>query len=419
MTTASGTTIGSVRIEETLRSGGSSALLLGRQPALERLVAVRRFPGELIEDSAALDRFRREARLGGRIHHPNVVAVHDCFAYRGDHYLILEYVDGPDLREVIARAAPAPAPVAVCLGAELARGLRELHARGIVHGNLAPERVLFSRWGEPKIRGLGLARELGEESPPAVHPGPYAAPEWAEGEGGDARADIYSVGALLHEILTGEPPDSGRTRPSGVPGPLARLVSRCLDPIPERRTRSAGALLRELESMADHPEPQRCRGVIVDWLYAEGILRPAQSPRVEDRPALPEEEPTHSRFSTLAWGLSGAAVAAATLFAVLEVLPIRERAPTAMPTDPEPVPPVAAGPVTPARIRFVVHPWAQVGVEGKPPFLTPRARPVEVQPGEHRVVFRHPDLGTVKQKIRVKAGEERVIRHVLSGERPS
>jgi serine/threonine-protein kinase len=422
MTTPSDTTIGSIRIEQTLKSGGACALLLGRQPGLERLVAVRKLPGDLLERSAVIDRFRREARLGGRIHHPNVVAVHDCFAYRGDHYLVLEYVDGPDLREVIDRAAPVPIGVALSFGLELARGLRELHGRGVVHANLTPRRVLVSRWGEPKIRGLGLAHELGEEPPPQITPGPYTAPELVADEEGNACADVYSLGAILYELLTGEQPISPGTRPRGVPRGVARLIVRCLHRKPARRPSSGGELVRRLASLTNRPEPEQCRGAIVEWLYREGVLRPAQPLELEE-PADPKERRDRSRFTTLAWGVGGAAVAVMALLGILQGIAPRGPATSIPVREPEAVAAVAAAPELPkpdpARIRFAVEPWAQVEVEGKAPFLTPRALPVELEPGDHLVIFRHPELGTVKRKIRVRAGEERVIQQVLPPENAS
>jgi serine/threonine-protein kinase len=430
MTTAAGTTTGSIRIEQSLKSGGSGSLLLGRQPALERLVAVRELPGELLEHPAVVERFRREARLGARIHHPNVVAVLDCFAYRGDHYLVLEYVDGPDLREILARAGSAPTAVALSFGLELARGLQALHARGIVHENLTPERILVSRWGEPKIRGLGLARERHEESPSRPAPSPYTAPELLAGESGDARSDVYALGAILYELLTESTPQEGNVRPRGAPRKLASLVARCLDPDPDRRPRSADAVRRELRRLASHPDPHRCRNAIVDWLYAADVLRPAKDARPEERPEEVEVRSRRGPSLPLAWGVAGAVAAAVALFSLLETLKPGDSAtpigsvPTEASADPEPqTPSVAAGtasvPLPPAQLRFVVHPWAQVEVGGDTTFLTPRAAPVEVPPGEHVILFRHPRLGTHKLRITVKPGEERVIRQVLPDESAS
>jgi hypothetical protein len=432
MTTPVGTTIGSIRIEQSLSTGGSGSLLLGRQPALERLVAVRKLPGELLEHPAVTERFRREARLGARIHHPNIVAVLDCFAYRGDHYLVLEYVDGPDLREILTRGGRAPTQVAVSIGLELARGLQELHSRGIVHINLTPERILLSRWGEPKIRGLGLARERNEDSPPQGMPGPYTAPEVAAGAMGDARADVYTLGALLYELLTERPPDEGKIRTRGVPKPLARLVARCLQRDPQRRPQTADAVRRALEPLADSPEPPACRGAILDWLYKGGVLRPAQAARVEELATETEEPLEEARSFPLAWAVAGAAVAVVGLAFLLQTLSPRESTapPAPQEASSERVPPAVssmAPPLTPpavasgvpapepepARVRFVVHPWAQVELDGGPTFLTPRAEPMEIAPGDHVVIFRHPRLGTHRLDIQVKAGEERVIRHVL------
>lgn len=395
MTTPGGSTIGSIRIEHTLTSGANGILLVGLQPALERRIAIRRLPGDLLEDRALVERFRREARLGARVHHPNVVAVLDSFAYRGDHYLILEYVDGPSLRDVLAQAGPAPPGVAVALALEVARGLRELHGRGIVHANLTLERILVSRWGTPKIRGLGRSREGGE---------------------GDVREDVHAFGAILYELLTGEPPgEEAPSRIRGIPRRLARFVSRCLAPDPERRPRGMEAVCRELDSLTEESQPHECRNAVASWLYVVGSVRPTESAPLDEVPRGLEPERGWATWLPR----RGAGLAAAVAVAFLAVVSvIRLVASDGTPEEGAPVPAVSSGtpeppPPEPAHLRFVVHPWAEVEIEGRAPFLTPRAAPIELPPGEYEVVYRHPKLGTVKRQIRVKAGEERVIREVL------
>ncbi|MEE8557931.1 MAG: serine/threonine-protein kinase [Myxococcota bacterium] len=423
MTSPAGTTIGSIRIEQSLKSGGSDGLLLGRQPALERLVALRKLPGELLEEASLIDRFRREARLGARIHHPNVVGVLDCFAYRGDHYLVMEYVDGPNLRKVIGSAGPAPEAVALSIGVELLRGLAELHARGIVHAHIAPEEILISRWGEPKLTGLDRAQETNEDSPPPVEEGPYTAPELIAGEPGTGRADLYSVGGLLAELLTGTPPELQEGPLRGTKRSAWRLISKCLEPDPARRPASANELRNALESLLDRPDPQHCRSLILEWLYGAGVLRPAQAAQLDLAELGTAQAPgaPRARLAALAWGLSGAAVAGLAFVALFRMFSVYDRAPS--PTGAVPaVPAVSAGAPTGealARVRFVVHPWAQVEVDGRPPFLTPRAEALEIEPGEHTVVLRHPLLGSRKLQFRVEAGEERTIREVLSDDRSS
>ncbi len=421
MSTPGGGTIGSIRIEHTLSSGANGILLVGLQPALERRVAIRRLPGDLLEDQALVERFRREARLGARVHHPNVVAVLDSFAYRGDHYLILEFVDGPKLGDVLTQAGHAPPEVAVALGLEIARGLRELHSRGIVHANLTPERVLMSRWGTPKLRGLGRSREESEEAVHPLAPGPYTAPELARGEKGDARADVYSLAAILHEAMTGEPPSPGTgSRIAGIPKRLARLVARALSPDPDSRPANAEEMCVLLGSLTDEAQPQACRTAIAGWLYSVGSVQPTESAPLDD-PATKEEPPEEE--SPSAWtGRTVQTAAAAAVSVIALALVVRFLSGDSTPEGPAPVPAVSSGTpemaAEPAHVRFVVHPWAEVEVEGLAPFLTPRAARVELSPGKHQVVYRHPKLGTVKRQITVEPGEERVIRETLR-ERPA
>ena len=418
-TPGGGSTIGSIRIEHTLSSGANGILLVGLQPALERRVAIRRLPSDLLEDQALVERFRREARLGARVHHPNVIAVLDSFAYRGDHYLILEFVDGPKLGDVVTQAEHAPPEVAVALGLEIARGLRELHCRGIVHANLTPERILMSRWGTPKLRGLGRSREATEEAAHPLAPGPHTAPELARGEKGDARADVYSLGAILHEVMTGDPPSPGAgSRIGGIPKRLARFVARCMSPDPDNRPANAEEMCALLGSLTDEAQPQACRTTIAGWLYAVGSVRPTERAPLDAPSPEPKEERSDEE-SPPEWarGRTAQIAAAAAVSVIALALVVRFFSGNPTPEGPASVPAVSSGSpgkgAEPAHVRFVVHPWAEVEVEGLAPFLTPRAARLELVPGKHQVVYRHPKLGTVKRQITVEPGEERVIREIL------
>ncbi len=146
-------TIGSIVIEERLETGGGGEVYLGRQPGLDRDVFVRKLRRELLGSRALVDRvlgsptladrLQREARFGAAVSHPNVVQIYDFFGYHGDHFLVLERVDGCDLRTALARAGRVPTRVAMQIALDLARALTEIHARRIIHADLSPSRVLL------------------------------------------------------------------------------------------------------------------------------------------------------------------------------------------------------------------------------------------------------------------------------------
>src|SRR5262249_22135672 len=147
--------VGSLLFDERVPSSGPADVLVARQPGLDRRVRVKILRRESLVDAARVAKLRREARMAARACHPNVQQVCDLFAWQGDHYLVLEYVEGESLGAWLERLGAPPREVASCLALELARGLEALHAAGIVHADLRPENPRVGRWGEVKLEGLG------------------------------------------------------------------------------------------------------------------------------------------------------------------------------------------------------------------------------------------------------------------------
>jgi hypothetical protein len=386
-------------------------------------------------------------------------------------------VDGADLRAVLERAGRVPPRIATRIALELVRGLEALHRRGILHCNLRPENVLLSRWGEVKLTGLATARQLGEAEPPSPpEPTPYTAPELRHDKGIDPQVDVFSLGAMLYELLTGRAPAEGRRLLVGVGPRLTRLIHRCLSQDPSRRPELA-AIRRTLErslarTAADsriaiatwfwdvrllrtkppelpeaEPLPHAARtGVLQNprlalpaaataaGTLARSVVRAAADARVKiaswyqdvrmlrtETPELPEAEPLRSpllarilRRPRLA--LPAAAAAGLVLLALLIRLGGSSEEMTGPVKAEESLPPVSAvKPATlqPAQVAFVAHPWAEIQVDDLPPFLTPRAEPVELSPGRHELVFRHPRYGEVRQSLVIQPGERRMVRHIF------
>lgn len=489
---APGGAIGSVRVDHVLSRGAEGRIFVGTQPGLDRVVAIREQPTDGGTSAERLERLRREARLGGRVSHPNVVGVIDCFTRGGYDYLLLEYVDGPDLRHVLDASGRAPLPVATAIALEVSRGLEELHANEITHGGLRPERILLSRRGTPKIGGLGFARDAREAGGPPIPPSPYRAPELAAGLRPDSRTDVYGVGALLYELITGDLPCSGARLPVTTGAPrLSRLVAACLNEEPERRPSTAGELRRNLERLSRRPGVRECRRLVSGWLYASRVVRPSEATRDDPEIAsrsLPDDGPgrvapihaevaSPSLFSPGALSASGAppppgvpsvtrpsaddppaleqparrifepragvreslqeigrgglrdllagqgrlitAAAAGLMVALGAAFLLGPDAPSGPVGESGDVPAVSAGVLggnDPAFVRFVVHPWAEIQVDESPAFLTPIASPLELAPGEHEIVLRHPRLGTVRRRVNLEPGEKRVVKEILGGE---
>ncbi len=250
-----------------------------RDPRLGRDVAVKVLPDAVATDPERLRRFEREARAAGALDHPNVVAVHDVGNADGTPFVVTELLEGETLRERL-RSGPLPPRKAVELAVQIAHGLAAAHERGIVHRDLKPENLFLTRDGRVKILDFGLAKLRPPDAAPApeaqtltrdTSPGAivgtlgYLSPEQARGQEADARSDIFALGAVLYELLAGQPAFSGpsaadtmsailREDPPALrqgtrlPAALERVVERCLEKNPEERFSSARDLGFALEA---------------------------------------------------------------------------------------------------------------------------------------------------------------------------
>src|SRR5438132_6811392 len=248
-------------ILELLGQGGMGAVYKARQKKLDRLVALKIMPLEVAGDPAFAERFAREARALARLNHPNIVAVHDYGEKDGLYYFIMEYVDGLNLRQLMQGGPVAP-HIALQIVPQICDALQYAHEGELVHRDIKPENILVDRRGRVKIADFGLAKLVG--SAPAVltltgshqimgtpH---YMAPEQMERPSSvDHRADIYSLGVVFYEMLTGELPLGRFGSPSGKAGVDQRLdeiVLRALEKEPARRYQAVSEIKADVESLA-------------------------------------------------------------------------------------------------------------------------------------------------------------------------
>jgi len=218
-----GTVIGGrYRLEQEIGRGGMSTVYRAFDTVLERQVAIKLMHREIAADSDQLERFRREARSVAQLNHPHVVTVIDAGeepsseageGVVGTPYIVLEYVDGETLKDVIRREAPLEIPQALAYAIEIARALGAAHERQIVHRDVKPHNVLITGEGGAKITDFGIARTLTEEGLTMVGrvlgTTDYVSPEQALGEAVTGQSDLYSLGIVLYEMLTGEVPFRG------------------------------------------------------------------------------------------------------------------------------------------------------------------------------------------------------------------
>jgi len=270
-----GTRLGPYEVVSLIGAGGMGEVYRARDLRLGRDVALKVLPQELGDEPARRQRFEQEAKAAGALNHPNIVAVYDVGAENGLLYLVTELVDGEPLRRLLERGPLRPRQVAD-LGAQAAEALSMAHEVGFVHRDLKPENIMVTRDGRLKILDFGLARQMapledGETiSGSATQPGmllgtiSYMSPEQVRGEPVDHRSDIFSLGLVLHEALTGrgtysrgsaaetmaailreEPPPL----PPDLPPALALIISHCLEKDRERRFQSAKDLAFGLRAL--------------------------------------------------------------------------------------------------------------------------------------------------------------------------
>jgi serine/threonine protein kinase len=239
MSRASGRKIGSFVVERELGQGGMGVVYLARQPALERPVVLKTLRRDLADEPSLEERFQREAQAAAGIHHQNVVAVYDCFSFRGESFIAQEYVEGMDLASILQAAQRLSPRVAALIALEMTRGLEEIHARGVVHRDLKPANILLGREGETKIADFGIALDGKGKALTqvgvALGTPQYMSLEQLLGERADYRSDLFSLGVVLYEMLTGETPFAERESSEDGPS-LARRIQGGRFPSPRRRS---------------------------------------------------------------------------------------------------------------------------------------------------------------------------------------
>ena len=253
-----------LEVLELLGQGGMGVVYKARQPRLDRLVALKVLPPGIGADPAFAERFAREARSLARLNHPNIVTIYD-FGQAGElYYFLMEYVDGVSLRQM-ERAAELSSRQALAIVPQICEALQYAHDEGIVHRDIKPENILLDRRGRVKIADFGLAKLLARSPADYTLTGTqqlmgtihYMAPEQMERPSDvDHRADIYSLGVVFYEMLTGELP-LGRFQPPSqkaeVDARLDEVVFRTLEREPERRYQHASEVRTDVESIRSAP----------------------------------------------------------------------------------------------------------------------------------------------------------------------
>ncbi|MEX0743651.1 MAG: protein kinase, partial [Actinomycetota bacterium] len=193
-----------------LGNGGMARVHKGMDRQLKRSVAVKVLSSPFDQDKEFVERFRREAHAAARLNHPNIVAVYDSGSDDGTHYIVTELVEGETLADLLQREGALPPERVVEIARQVCHALEAAHEKGVVHRDVKPGNVMITPEGRVKVVDFGIARAAGAESVTrtglVMGSASYLSPEQARGEPGDERSDIYSLGCVLYQMLTGRPP---------------------------------------------------------------------------------------------------------------------------------------------------------------------------------------------------------------------
>jgi predicted Ser/Thr protein kinase len=434
--------LGPYRIVETLGSGALSTTYKAVQEPLGRTVALKALKTQMAPTSSFGEQLEREAKILGDLLHPNIVLLLDQARSAGGRpYLVLEYVDGPSLAKVLKKKKRLPVEAALAIACQICAGLDHAHRSGVVHRDVKPSNVLLMKSGVVKMIDFGIAQRtrttsvsdaegitpsgkfVPEPSKDAFGTPAYMSPEQILGDFVDGRSDLFSLGIVLYQMLSGSRPfealgEEGQrpsqrpsTAPRGlrretvaplrerapdVPRTVERIVMRLLEKSPQDRYASASALLeRALRALTREEPPAIVRAALADagFVQTDRTRASGASPGAAERPA----------FTSLRLALAGQA-AVLVLFG-LATLAVEGSGAAARDAAKAGAQPLELVPERAGGLRVVATPWANVKVDGQDVETTPFARAIPLSAGKHFVTLTHPDAPPVERDVTISAGE--------------
>jgi serine/threonine protein kinase len=412
--------VGNYEILKELGKGGMSTIYLAIQKSLDRKVAIKELLHLLKTDTEMVERFKREAKASASMAHEGIVNIFDFWVERGSYYLAMEYLEGKDLGEITETMGTIPVEATVTIASKAADALHYAHQRGIIHRDVKSGNIFITQKGEVKLTDFGIAYVPGKS--PLTQPGiaigtpEYMSPEQIRGEKADPRSDIFSLGVVLYEMLTGTRPfgtDGDEEviasvlskRPKGhrklsreVPWGLHRLTMKCLQKKPEKRFQT----MEDLKISLDRFLPKKSE----DRTHAFSSFLEMIFPS-DGADAHPAQFRRKKRMS-FAYAIVVIIILGSTslLYRYHKALDFSSFLPSRLK---EKIGFLADKGQRDSFVKIVVYPWARVSIDGKYVDTTPMANPIRLKPGEHILSFSHSKFKSKTIKILLKPGETQFL----------
>jgi serine/threonine-protein kinase len=409
------------RVLEELGSGALSTIYKAVQEPLGRTVAIKSLKPTIAPTSPFAAQLEREARVLGELSHSGVVLFYDFVRSPTQMYLVLEYVDGWSLADLLKKKRSFSPETVAAIGVEIAEALAHAHERGIVHRDVKPGNVLLSKRGETKLIDFGIAQRdrLPSADEPLVHgeqgaygTPAYMSPEQLLGDQVDARSDLFSLGVLLYQMASGVRPyesRDGRDKRMGdrmrpavplrdrapeTPRALERIVMRLIEKAPADRYGSAEVVAEQLSTYL-RSVTRDTRSAILRRALADAGLMKGQVAAEARRP-----QPRRDTLRATWAGFAAVGVLFALAVGLLQWRAWNARSGLRAGAAPLELAPPRAG-----ALRVVAVPWAEVFVDGQRIDVTPFARAIPLAAGVHYVVFKHPDAPDESRTVQIGEGE--------------
>lgn len=404
-----------------LKRGAASTIYKAWDFQSSRTVLIKLLPAEVAIEPEWRAQFLKEGKISARLAHPNLRRILQSGLLEEEPFLVLEYVEGPTLAELIRQHKRLPLDLCLYIAKELAQGVAVVHQNRILHRDLKPQNVFLSFSGAVKLGDLGLAHDRNEATTTIAGTPAYMSPEQVLGQEITETSDLFSFGAVLYEMLTGEPAFADRTLPATLhhvvnwePVPItllrpevpAELVSVCqklLAKNPAERYRNAEAIVEHLHHLERRFGVSPTAKHLAEFLDAPQAYRKVALHQTKTPPARTVET-TRYRSPSLSWGV--AALVSATMFlaGVIFIKILKDRVEEKMLLN-RPAHTMTAPLSAYGYLILRATPQSLVRIDEETLGLAPFDAPIRLRPGPHRVLVQHPRWGAKKFEVTIASGD--------------